>query len=234
MTQYPDMVIELSSHTDSRGPDPYNEDLSQRRANSAKQYLELQGVDANRIRAVGYGEKRILNKCANGVDCNEDEHRLNRRTEFTIIEGPQTIEIRKEIKQTPGSDGAGNDDGGSANLDQMPPLEEPLQNQKIPVLKFIQETADLGAVQQGEKKKYIFEFNNMGEADLIIDLATACECTELDWPRDPIPPGKSGMIEVEYDSSEKEGQQEVTVDVIANTDPIVTQATFTVFVEKIN
>ncbi len=235
MTQYPDMVIELSSHTDARGPDAYNENLSQRRANSAKQYLELLGIDGDRVRAVGYGEKRILNKCVNGVNCTEAEHRLNRRTEFTILEGPQTIEIRKEIKKAPtgGDDG---DDGGSASLNFTNPdaTSSAKTAIKYPKIQFENESVNLGSVQQGEKKKYSFSFRNAGEADLIIDLATACECTELDWPRDPIKPGQTGLIDVEYDSTDKEGQQEVTVDVIANTEPIVTQATFTIFVEKVN
>ena len=94
MEEYSDMVIELSSHTDSQGAARYNEDLSQRRANSAKKWLEKRGVDKKRIKAIGYGEKVILNKCKNRVPCTDDEHRFNRRTEFKIIEGPQSIEIK--------------------------------------------------------------------------------------------------------------------------------------------
>ena len=223
MVKYPDMVIELSSHTDSRGEDPYNLDLSQRRANNAKQYLVLRGIDAKRIKPVGYGETRILNKCTNGVNCTEPEHRLNRRTEFTIIEGPQTIEIKKETIKSPTAPTSqdGNDDG--ASLDPgMPKIE--FQNPFI----------DLGTIKQGEKKKDIFKFKNVGDGDLLIDLANACECTTVDFPRDPIAPGESGEISIEYDSTEKEGLQEVTVDVFANTDPMVTQAEFKIFVETNN
>jgi peptidoglycan-associated lipoprotein len=97
MQKYPEMVIELSSHTDSRGDDAYNEDLSQRRAENAKKWLVEKGVDANRIVAKGYGETQILNDCTNNVECSEEEHRRNRRTEFKIIEGPETIEIQKEV-----------------------------------------------------------------------------------------------------------------------------------------
>src|SRR5690625_6420977 len=82
LTRFPDMVIELSSHTDSRGNDAYNLDLSQRRANAAKEYLVDRGIDSDRIVAVGYGEKRILNHCTNGVNCTEEEHQINRRTEL--------------------------------------------------------------------------------------------------------------------------------------------------------
>lgn len=93
MNQYPDMVIELSSHTDSRGVSKYNENLSQRRADSAKSWLVERGIATERIQPVGYGEAVILNQCVNGVRCSDDEHRVNRRTEFKMISGPDTIEI---------------------------------------------------------------------------------------------------------------------------------------------
>lgn len=85
MKDYPDMQIELSSHTDSRGSDAYNEVLSQKRADAAVQYIISKGIAANRITAKGYGETRLLNRCGNGVPCSEEEHQLNRRTEFKIV-----------------------------------------------------------------------------------------------------------------------------------------------------
>ncbi len=97
MYQYPDMVIELSSHTDSRGNKPYNQKLSQRRAQSATDWLINQGIAPERIKAIGYGESQILNQCVNGIRCSDEEHRFNRRSEFKIIAGPQEIQIRKEI-----------------------------------------------------------------------------------------------------------------------------------------
>lgn len=99
MEEYPDMVIELSSHTDSQGGGRYNLELSQRRAESAKTWLLDKGVDKDRIQAVGYGERVILNKCTNRVPCTDEEHRFNRRTEFKILAGPQTIEITREIEK---------------------------------------------------------------------------------------------------------------------------------------
>lgn len=96
MDQYPDMVIELSSHTDSRGDNDFNKKLSQRRANSTKTWLIEEGVASSRIKAVGYGETKLLNKCKDKVKCTEEEHQLNRRSEFKIIAGPQTIEIKGE------------------------------------------------------------------------------------------------------------------------------------------
>ena len=97
MDEYPTMVIELSSHTDAQGNDKYNERLSQRRAQSAVDWLISTGIDPDRMEAVGYGENQILNQCKNGVRCTDDEHRFNRRTEFKIIAGPTSIEIKKEI-----------------------------------------------------------------------------------------------------------------------------------------
>jgi len=85
MTDNPTIWIELGSHTDSRGKDNYNLDLSQKRAESAVQYIISRGINKNRITAKGYGETQLLNKCANGVNCTEEEHQLNRRTEFKIV-----------------------------------------------------------------------------------------------------------------------------------------------------
>lgn len=96
MNKYPDMVIELSSHTDSQGLSNYNKKLSQRRATSAKDWLVQRGIVTERIQDVGYGETQIRNQCVNGVKCEDDEHRYNRRTEFKIIAGPTSIQIEKK------------------------------------------------------------------------------------------------------------------------------------------
>lgn len=77
--------IELGSYTDSRGNDLYNFKLSQKRAESATQYIISRGINKERIEARGYGEKHLLNRCANGIKCSEVEHQINRRTEFKIV-----------------------------------------------------------------------------------------------------------------------------------------------------
>lgn len=82
----PKITIELSSHTDCRGTDNYNQDLSFRRAKSAKNYLVAKGIKANRIKTKGYGESQPVNKCVDGVTCSDDEYQANRRTEFKVIE----------------------------------------------------------------------------------------------------------------------------------------------------
>lgn len=82
----PDIKVELSSHTDSRGDDNYNMDLSQKRAESVVKYLIYQGIDPARMIAKGYGESSLVNNCTNGVPCPEIMHIRNRRTEFKIVD----------------------------------------------------------------------------------------------------------------------------------------------------
>lgn len=78
--------IEIMSHTDSRGNDDYNMALSQQRAQSVVNYLVKNGINRSRLVAKGYGETRLVNRCGNGVQCSEAEHKQNRRTEFRIIQ----------------------------------------------------------------------------------------------------------------------------------------------------
>lgn len=82
----PQIAIQLSSHTDCRGQDRYNETLSQRRAQSAVDYLISQGIDASRLAAKGYGESQLAVDCICSR-CTEEEHQANRRTTFKILEG---------------------------------------------------------------------------------------------------------------------------------------------------
>jgi outer membrane protein OmpA-like peptidoglycan-associated protein len=81
-----DVKIELSSHTDSRGGNSYNVNLSQRRAQSCVDYMVNKGVPKSDIVAKGYGETKLVNKCSDGVNCSEEEHQANRRTEVKILE----------------------------------------------------------------------------------------------------------------------------------------------------
>jgi outer membrane protein OmpA-like peptidoglycan-associated protein/tetratricopeptide (TPR) repeat protein len=87
MKNNPSLRIELSSHTDSRGSDYYNMLLSEARAISAVAYIKRRGIAADRMEAKGYGETRLLNKCGNGVQCSEEDHQFNRRTEIKVIGG---------------------------------------------------------------------------------------------------------------------------------------------------
>jgi outer membrane protein OmpA-like peptidoglycan-associated protein len=78
--------VELGSHTDARGSDSYNMILSKKRSDSAVKYIIDHGIVKDRIIAKGYGETQLVNHCKNGVECPDDVHRKNRRTEFKILE----------------------------------------------------------------------------------------------------------------------------------------------------
>lgn len=223
MNTYTDMVIELGSHTDAQGNDSYNQRLSQRRAASSKRWLTERGIADSRIKAVGYGETQIRNHCANGVKCPDEEHRYNRRTEFRIIAGPTTIKIEeKRLQKSNGNGGIG--------------LNQSTEKKQFE-LTFEKDMIDLGTLTQGDTRQLKFKFTNTGTEEVKIDFAQgSCGCTVPDWPRKTFKPGESGEIEVEYNSKEKEGAQDNSVDVILTaTDakgyPIIYTAKFKAFVK---
>lgn len=206
MKQYPDMVIELSSHTDAQGNDEYNKRLSQRRAQSAKNWLVSHGVSEKRIEAVGYGEQFILNQCINGIECTDDEHRVNRRTEFKIIAGPTTIEVKKsdlgdqkkKVNPVP--------DASKGTV----PVSEPRFE-----LKFDHTMEDLGVVHKGDKREMVFNFMNKGNQPIELEMVSSCECTTLDWPQYKVfKPGEKGTIKAVFDSSEKEASETTDIDIV--------------------
>ena len=212
MDDYPDMVIELSSHTDARGNGPYNQNLSQKRAQSAKNWLVTEGILTQRIKAVGYGEAVITNQCVDGIRCSESEHRINRRTEFKIIAGPKTIKIKTQVikKKTSSS-------GGSQSF-----IYEP-----FPKFSFVKDSIHLGTLVKGESKPIEYHFTNVGDADLIIEVVTTCKCTDLKWPKTPIKPGEKGVISATYNTSSQHlGENVKTIDIIANTKHLVTEVKF--------
>jgi outer membrane protein OmpA-like peptidoglycan-associated protein len=85
MMSNPNLRLQIVSHSDSRGDDNYNLQLSEKRSIAVAGYLVFVGVEKNRIKALGKGETEIRNRCSNGVECSETEHRYNRRTEFLFI-----------------------------------------------------------------------------------------------------------------------------------------------------
>jgi outer membrane protein OmpA-like peptidoglycan-associated protein len=98
LREFPSMEIELSSHTDARGTDKYNEILSQNRANAAVQYVISRGISASRLSAKGYGERYTRNRCKDEVDCTEEHHQYNRRTEVKITSFARYNEVRVDYK----------------------------------------------------------------------------------------------------------------------------------------
>ncbi|WP_369765069.1 OmpA family protein [Flavobacterium sp. WC2429] len=84
LRQNPTMKLDIRSHTDSRQTFKYNEALSDRRAKSTINWLIKNGIDSSRLTGKGYGETQLVNKCSDGVKCTEEEHQMNRRSEFII------------------------------------------------------------------------------------------------------------------------------------------------------
>lgn len=85
MLQYPTLKIDVRSHTDSRQTHKYNQKLSDRRVKATIAWLVQEGVATERLSGKGYGETELINQCADGVKCSEEEHQLNRRSEFIVI-----------------------------------------------------------------------------------------------------------------------------------------------------
>ncbi len=85
MKQYPNLRIDVRSHTDSRGNGGYNLKLSERRNKETIDYIVQQGISRDRLSGRGYGEQMLLNDCGNISNCSEEDYQLNRRSEFIIV-----------------------------------------------------------------------------------------------------------------------------------------------------
>ncbi len=85
MKDYPNAKIDVRTHTDCRASSKYNMTLSNNRAKSVIAYIVNSGIDRSRLTGKGYGETRLVNKCADGIKCSEAEHQQNRRSEFIVI-----------------------------------------------------------------------------------------------------------------------------------------------------
>lgn len=98
--------------------------------------------------------------------------------------------------------------------------DENKSDAELPVITFKTETHDFGTIMEEEKVSYSFQFTNTGNADLLITNASgSCGCTVPEYSKEPVPPGKSGTVNVIFDSSGKEGHQDKTVTIVANTLP---------------
>jgi peptidoglycan-associated lipoprotein len=105
MTRYPKIRLELGSHTDCRSDSLYNIGLSQRRADSAVNYIVTKGIDKDRLIAKGYGETMLVNDCACEGSwikrkCTEEEHQMNRRTTFKLLDNKYIPKNRQEMKDS--------------------------------------------------------------------------------------------------------------------------------------
>lgn len=84
LQQYPELKLEIKSHTDSRASADYNLELSNKRALATLNWLVAKGIHVSRITSKGLGEKEPINRCVDGVTCSEAEHQMNRRSEFIV------------------------------------------------------------------------------------------------------------------------------------------------------
>ena len=93
MRSYPSINIQLISHTDSRGGNAYNQKLANSRAESAKRFMVSRGIAPSRISTLGMGENQLRNGCSDGVNCSEEEHQYNRRTELKVISISENVRV---------------------------------------------------------------------------------------------------------------------------------------------
>ncbi|MEZ4994732.1 MAG: OmpA family protein [Saprospiraceae bacterium] len=243
LEQYPDMRIELSSHTDYRGDDDYNQKLSQRRAESARRWLVRNGVTRSRIEAVGYGETKpqtvsarvaairpflkegdvLTPEYIDALATDEEKevaHLLNRRTEFKIIEGPTSItikrtELRKKPTSKPSNDRKSLPVQDTLKVSEMSSLYgKSLKD--MPIMEFDERKVELGTVKKGETREFKYRFVNKGETPLSIGIVTACECTTADYSKDEVAPGEEGFIHILFDSTEKDYDEVIDVTVMLN------------------
>lgn len=93
----PFIIVELGTHTDSRGSDNYNLNLSNQRAASSVNYIVNHGIADNRIEYRGYGETELLNECDDGITCTDEQHDINRRAEFKVLGFLEETKFENEI-----------------------------------------------------------------------------------------------------------------------------------------
>lgn len=247
MTEYPDMKIELSSHTDARGNAAYNEGLSQRRAESARRWLVRKGITRERIEAKGYGKTQpkivsakqaaanpflkegdeiteaYINALAN-EEQREIAHEINRRTEFKIIEGPTSIVIKRTLLRKKDA----NDrnrlievEQDTFQISEMSTLYGKKDLKGVPIMHFEERSIDFGLVKRGEKRQHTFEFVNRGDVDLVIEFIDACDCTTVEWSEEPVKPGERGKINITFDSTDKEEAETIGLSIfLKNTVPV--------------
>ncbi len=109
----------------------------------------------------------------------------------------------------------------TADLINFPPSSGEVSNQKLPIITFDSTVMHFDTIAIGEKVNHIFRFKNTGKSPLIISQVTpACGCTTpKDWPKEPILPGESGQISVEFNSRGFSGQIEKSISVLTNCIP---------------
>ena len=97
-------------------------------------------------------------------------------------------------------------------------------SQPGPSITFEESSFDFGDIHQGDKVMHVFNFENTGDAPVIIsNVQTTCGCTATDWPRDPVAPGESASITVNFNSAGKMGRQNKIITIVSNSTASVNQ-----------
>jgi len=158
---YPEMNVELAAHTDSRGSKSYNENLSQRRAESVYFYLVNNGIPKSQLLAKGYGELEIRNRCVDFVRCSAGEHQANRRTELRVLGGTRNNFLSNQTNDEP--DGLFFMEEAPAATDIAPAFEEEEPAEYVPERAFLnqspqdkEEVSGLKMSYKEDKKSYNF------------------------------------------------------------------------------
>ncbi len=126
--------------------------------------------------------------------------------------------------------------GGSSNTDvdlieNSSTADDPNSKGNEPIITFVEDSYDFGNMMEGEVVEHTFSFKNTGNKALLIsEVQVSCGCTVPIWPREPIKPGKTGEIKVQFNSAGKHEQINKDVTIIANTNPIEKKLTFTAYV----
>lgn len=145
---------------------------------------------------------------------------------FYSISGEDNV----NVKQAPANEVTTNDQSLSSEISGSANVEP---NQPMTTIELDKYTHDFGNIKEGERVSTVFKLKNTGNNPLIIKNVTAsCGCTVPEWPTDPVGPGQTGQIKVEFNSEGKEGAQNNAVIISANTSPATTQATISANILK--
>jgi peptidoglycan-associated lipoprotein len=218
-------VVEVASHTDALGTNQYNDQLSDRRTKSAIDWMAKYGVTTSQLVPAHFGEGQPAdaNTKENGRD-NPEGRQRNRRTEFHILNrsgNNSTISAPSSSTTAPVKTG-------------MQSVEIKKKDEVAKIKWLNGNTHDFGKMKKGAIAEYTFEFVNDGKVPLKIDFATGgCDCTKVvDYSKKEVPAGGKGFIKITFDTKEKDlGAAKGDANMIANTDPIVTEVKVTATVE---
>jgi peptidoglycan-associated lipoprotein len=225
LKEHPGWVVEVGSHTDALGSNQYNDGLSDRRTKAAIDWMAKYGTTTSQLVPAHFGEGQPAdaNTRENGKD-NPEGRQRNRRTEFHILNrsGNNTNVSMPTSYSEPTKTG-------------MQSVTEVKKKDEVAKIKWLNgNTHDFGKMKKGAKAEYTFEFVNDGKVPLKIDFATGgCDCTKVvDYSKKDVPVGGKGFIKITFDTKDKDlGAAKGDANMMANTDPIVSEVKVTATVE---